>query len=494
MKKNILLIILVLAFAVSAAAESDFDKWKKEQQKAFTGFLSEEEKAFSDMLKKEWEEYRTRKGFIPDTAPKPENQPVLTVKKEADLPPSTKNREKNEVTGPPANKPSPSPSRPSEPAEEKRSYEIKPISQTEKNIKINFYGVPVAIPLSDNFRRKEITQTVTNKSVSGFFEYYSKQDLAVTIDFIKSLKTDYSMNGWSLIKITDRISEEIYNDSARDRILLNWFLLIKSGYDVKIAYSDRNVYLLYLPETIVYSTPYITEGKKNYYFFNKSDSDNERIKTYNGDLLKNPETVYMKPENPENFQTDMMKRKTSFIFNKNNYSIQLEYNKNLVDYYKEYPQVDISYYFGNKASEKALSSYRESLYPYIDGKSETEAVSFILSFVQKGFEYKTDEMQFGYEKPMFPDEAIHYPYIDCEDRSALFLSIVKELTGLDAVALDYPGHISAAVSFRGDVEGDSVDFRGKKYIICDPTYINADIGMSMPEFRNIKPVIIETEY
>jgi hypothetical protein len=58
------------------------------------------------------------------------------------------------------------------------------------------------------------------------------------------------------------------------------------------------------------------------------------------------------------------------------------------------------------------------------------------------------------------------------------------------VGLDYPGHISTAVRFNTEVSGDSVVFEGNKFIICDPTYINADVGMAMPMFKDTTPKII----
>jgi hypothetical protein len=110
--------------------------------------------------------------------------------------------------------------------------------------------------------------------------------------------------------------------------------------------------------------------------------------------------------------------------------------------------------------------------------------------VQTAFEYKTDPEQFGREKPLFPDETLFYPFSDCEDRAILFAYLVRHMLGLDVVALDYPGHIATAVMFSTDIAGDSIVFHGKKYIICDPTYVNADVGASMPEFKNVKPNVI----
>ena len=35
--------------------------------------------------------------------------------------------------------------------------------------------------------------------------------------------------------------------------------------------------------------------------------------------------------------------------------------------------------------------------------------------------------------------------------------------------------------------GDSVKIGSRKYVIADPTYINANIGMNMPKYKNIQP-------
>ncbi len=89
-----------------------------------------------------------------------------------------------------------------------------------------------------------------------------------------------------------------------------------------------------------------------------------------------------------------------------------------------------------------------------------------------------------------PEETLYYPASDCEDRSILFAFLVKNLLGMDIIALDYPGHIATAVKFRSNINGDSVQYNGSRYVICDPTYINADAGMAMPEFKTVTPTVI----
>ena len=58
------------------------------------------------------------------------------------------------------------------------------------------------------------------------------------------------------------------------------------------------------------------------------------------------------------------------------------------------------------------------------------------------------------------------------------------------VGLDYPGHVAAAVHFNEKVAGDSVNSKGKRFVVTDPTYINANAGMTMPNFKQYKPTVI----
>ncbi|MBQ8221442.1 MAG: hypothetical protein IJZ31_09615, partial [Bacteroidaceae bacterium] len=52
--------------------------------------------------------------------------------------------------------------------------------------------------------------------------------------------------------------------------------------------------------------------------------------------------------------------------------------------------------------------------------------------------------------------------------------------------LHYPGHLATAVHFPETISGNYVSLNGQRYLVCDPTYIGADIGMAMPKFINSK--------
>jgi len=168
-------------------------------------------------------------------------------------------------------------------------------------------------------------------------------------------------------------------------------------------------------------------------------------------------------------------------------------NKNLIDFYNDYP---VSGNWDNYVRASLSEEIKNTLYPalraQISGKTKLDAANILMNFVQTAFNYKTDQEQFGYERPLFGDETFYYPYSDCEDRSILFAILVRELLGLDVVLLHYPQHLTTAVNFGDeDVYGSYFVIDGKKYIVSDPTYIGAPVGECMPQFRNSSAEIVK---
>ena len=137
------------------------------------------------------------------------------------------------------------------------------------------------------------------------------------------------------------------------------------------------------------------------------------------------------------------------------------------------------------------------LYPQlrelIAGKSQWEAGNLLLNWVQTAFVYEYDDKVWGEDRAFFPDETLYYPYCDCEDRSILFSRLVRDLMGLEVILLYYPGHLATAVCFTEDVAGDYLLVNGKRYVVCDPTFINANVGRTMTDMDNATAHVILLE-
>lgn len=51
--------------------------------------------------------------------------------------------------------------------------------------------------------------------------------------------------------------------------------------------------------------------------------------------------------------------------------------------------------------------------------------------------------------------------------------------------------MATAVQLReAEVEGSYVTHEGGKYVVCDPTYVNAGPGMVMPRYRETRPRVV----
>ena len=140
---------------------------------------------------------------------------------------------------------------------------------------------------------------------------------------------------------------------------------------------------------------------------------------------------------------------------------------------------------------------KKQLYPplrsVIQGKSQQEAANILLNFVQTAFVYEYDDKVWGSDRAFFAEESLYYPYCDCEDRSILFSRLVRDLLGLKVLLVYYPGHLATAVRFTEPVTGDYISLNNQKYIVCDPTYIGAPVGATMPDMDNGKAKVILLE-
>jgi hypothetical protein len=184
------------------------------------------------------------------------------------------------------------------------------------------------------------------------------------------------------------------------------------------------------------------------------------------------------------------RRHLSFKFEGKQYNIEVVYDRGRVKFFRTYPQLSLNLYFSSGVYKVTATPLQKQLASHMQGMSEQQAVNFLLRFVQTSLKYETDEQQFGEENYLFPEETLFYPYSDCEDRAVLFAWLVRSLLNLDVVGIDYPGHVATAIAFNTEVAGDSVRYKGKRYVISDPTYINANSGMTMPNFKQFKPKVI----
>ena len=318
-------------------------------------------------------------------------------------------------------------------------------------------------------------------AVADGYEALCRSNYKPLIANCQQAQKDFRLNDWGVFLFVKTAAEALCNDE-NSCIVMQQFLLNELGYRAKMARrGDRNQLLLFVAtDCMVYGHPYFTKEGLNYYNINGTEACTFYMCNQDSKKAKTP--VAMRLNNVPALNSGVVSRQRT---NKaGNVSVSVNVSKSLMDFYASMPQCDYGVYAKAPVAGSLAQEVRGTLRPLVQGKSEVDAAKLLLNFVQTGFKYATDEEQFGFEKPFFVEELFYYPACDCEDRSVLFGWLVRELLGLDVVYLDYPNHIATAVQFKGDVKGDFLTVDGKRYTVCDPTYIGASIGMTMPNLRS----------
>lgn len=476
-----------LVFSASFADE-DFKQWLQQEQSSFQQYKDERDKEFTEFLKTQWKEMKLLNGFKQDENPKPV---VMPVAKPQPLPAT---RPEPVISVKPAPKPEPVVIKPVPPV----APLVKPVLPPEpavtpkgKKITVEYFGSRLVF-YYDKKLKNYLTGSINEKSVSGFWSALSLADYDALIQQIDSQAKSLMLNDWAYALLVHDISGKIYPANDNSQSLFTWFILAKAGYKSRIAYDSRKVYLLVPSQQQLFSVPYFTFDNVRYYAvrFDGKDQSLGQVYTYDGNYPGANKSLNMLLASEIVNNNRTLQRKLSFEFEGRKYTINAVYDRQRVDLMNTYPQLDLKWYFKSMVSSSASTPLLDQLREYIKDMDEQQAVNFLLRFVQTSLKYKTDEGQFGKENYLFPEETLHYPYSDCEDRSVLFAWLVKNLLDLDVVGLDFPGHVATAVNLKTQVPGDSVTYNGKRYVVADPTYINASVGMTMPDYKKVKPEVI----
>ena len=325
-------------------------------------------------------------------------------------------------------------------------------------------------------------------AIADAYEAMCKADYKALVDDCRKVKKELNLNGWGIFLFVREASKTLCTDENA-AVVMQQFLLNELGYKSKMARrADRNQMLLFVAaDCQVYGHPYFTKDGLNYY--NLTSNESCQFYMCQEDSPKAKSKLNMQVNHAPALNAGMVnsvhKNRSGSV------AVSVDVPKSLMEFYGSMPQCDYSVYVNAEVNPSVASKVLSTLAPLVNGKGEAEAANLLINFVQTGFQYATDQEQFGYEKPFFVEELFYYPYCDCEDRSVLYSYLVRNLLKLDVVLLDYPNHIATAVCFNENVSGDFVTVGGKKYVVCDPTYIGASIGKAMPQFKNVAAKVLK---
>ena len=476
--------VVLLSFRTFAQTtfQQAYDAFKRQAEKEYRDFRDESNQQYAEWLRQAWAEYQ----ILPAVKkPKEEEKPPVTLPKE--------DKEKSvedtpvvieEVVSPPQPAPQPVPVAP-----------IREQPQPEaKWINFVLYGTNMRVRFDDG--QRFVLPDCQPSSIASAWERMAREDYNNTIRDCLELRIDRELSDWTYLLMLEKMAEACLGNS-NEATLLMAFVYCQSGYEMRLGIAGNRICLLYASKHAIYGQPYFKIEDENFYPFNCEDSrmnicgasfpDEKPLSL----LITNKQSLTFDPSQPRTLTSEEYP----------DISVTTSVNKNLIDFYNTYPSSVLD---GNVMTRWALyantpmeEEVRQSLYPVlqekIKGMSQKEAMERLLNFTQTAFVYEYDDKVWGDDRAFFPEETLFYPYCDCEDRSIFLSRLVRDLLGLKVILIYYPGHLAMAVHFTEEVKGDYIILGDNKYVVCDPTYIGAPVGLTMPDMDNKTAKVILLE-
>ncbi len=524
MKRKYLTYSMVLLFGLYAtpafSQNSDFLKNYQQHRKAmlddYQKFRNTVLTDYDKYLQGVWKDFQRFKGDKRnDEVPKPKEAPVCT---NYILPEVVVCAEPKMPVSPvaPVERPSVEPVKNPDFFAQKPNIEIPDIDYTGSGIDVPLMPVVPDIPLmpalpkvayvhvpmgkrmvsvdyyGETLQFQDVSQIttmniVTHEDVASYWKLLKQSELKdVTQAFATEVRR-LGLSDWASAMLVEKYLDVVMpKASSNEKVVATQYILANCGYNVRLGMNGNQVTMLISYAEHVYEKSYINIDGQKYYIYPDINDDG----VFRSCELPKDAELGKSMELRFTGKAQLGDETKRFYHEAAGITISGEVPAGIMALLDDYPIVDIPTVASSIIDKSIRTDVVEQIRAQVQGMDEQKAANQILRFVQKGFEYATDDEQFNREKYFYFEEMLYYPKNDCEDRAIFYAYLVHEILGLDVHLIQFPGHECTAVAFNVPIEfGTSYEYKGKRYYICDPTYIGANIGRCMPAFAKVSPQI-----
>lgn len=294
---------------------------------------------------------------------------------------------------------------------------------------------------------------------------------------INNIKREKNLSDWYHYQLIRRVAQQL-TPKEKDYFqytAVKFMLLHASGFSPLLAYGDQKLLLYIASNNTIYNLPIKKIGNQQYVCMNYHDY----AYSINFNQIQFEIIEYTVVEHPQEFnyaitsipkftEQGFTNKTISFNYRGKKQSISIEVQPESMDYFRNYPVIDYRFQFNVPFSQTVYNSLIPTLRSKTKHLSTRKGVEYLMIFVRDGFEFETDTKYFGREKRLSPEETILSEKSDCEDRSALFFVLVKELYNLPMIVLSYPEHVNVGV-WTSDKRKNQYWHNTLAYSIYEPT-------------------------
>lgn len=509
----------------------DFENFRKGAHKDYDDFRKKALMEYSDFVRQAWKEFGAEPAvpapkeeeILPQLAPGADKETASWFGKQLnklkdsfksknrkvpdELQPQTDTKKKAEAKAPvemtvkEVLKPEPVIKQPEPLAEVKEET-----FRANNYMTFKVFGTECKVRMGENCRFK--LNDVSSDAVADVIrdEFPKPQYDNMLYDCLQERKR-HDFSDWAYYQMLLALTRQFYGEGTNEAVLVQAFLYSQSGYKMRLAHDKDHLYMLAATRHFIYNKLFYSLDGDWYFMLDGKQS--EQLGICQASFPKES-SLSLQISAAQRFEMNPTGERTLTSRKNPDFSFTIHSNKNYIDFLGTYPSSTVNNNFMTRwamyANTPLDEDIREQLYPQMKvklaGKTEEQAVQELLWWLHGNvdlegviqspncFLYRYDEDVWGVDRAFFGEETLFYPYCDCEDRSILLSHLVRDLVGLDVVLVYYPGHLAMAVNFNEPVRGDYVMLDGRKFVICDPTYIGSVVGETMPMVKDEPTTVI----
>ncbi|MBQ0016208.1 MAG: hypothetical protein KBT04_04430, partial [Bacteroidales bacterium] len=360
---------------------------------------------------------------------------------------------------------------------------------------VHFYGLKTSVAV-DMLHIPYLLQQ-TEQAVADMWSQLSKN--IVPVEPIEALCERNHWCQWAVVQYADSVAHAVYPKHHNERTVLQMWLLSQQGISARLAYDNNNrFYILVAVDGGLYGKPYFTLDDQQYYLLEQTQSESLLICNHEFGQNKPLSLMISHDMTLGDGKSIKVRQLKSDAYPQMTADVSVD--QDFLNFYAHYPSGFLS---DNKLSRWEIlakaplcPTTQSSLYGAIEqsleGHSDEERIEMLLNFVQTAFEYGNDNELWGGDRAFFADETCYYPYSDCEDRTILFVNLVRHFTNVQVAILMIPRHLFAAVALPGNPKGMYITIGDQQFTIADPTCKGAVVGQPMDgvDYSHIEALVV----
>jgi hypothetical protein len=363
-----------------------------------------------------------------------------------------------------------------------------PVKPAPQQWAFTFFGTEMAVRQLQT--GPNLGSRVTASTVADAWKRLAGGDGDAFVQDCLQLRDRYDLCDWAYILMLDSLTTRAYPRDKNNATLLMAYAFASSGYKMRMATTGSRLYMLFASQHTIFEQSYFTLDGDRFYTYACHEA---KLQICTAGFSRE-QPLSLKIASLPHFAESPSPARKLTAKNVQGFTVISSVDRNQLRFFDTYPTSTVgsdmmsrwALYAHTPLSDRATQTLYPQLRALLKDKTTVASVQALLSFVQTAFVYEYDDKVWGGDRAFFADETLYYPYCDCEDRSILLTHLVRDLLGLRCALIYYPGHLAAAIEFPADQQpsGDAISLNGQRFVICDPTYIGAPIGLTMPGMDN----------